>query len=98
MRTNKKTYRYATCCVNSTAAKIDAMVAEAREVTYRTIARHCAGLEEWARANLYDTGTDRGGLRLKNDWAVTYFKSRYGGKPCYYICHSCIEYIWILAD
>ena len=42
----------------------------------------------------YDTGSERGGLRLKDDWHVGYFKSTYDGKPCYYIDHSRIEYIF----
>ena len=87
-------FKYQTCCINSTAELIGDMVDRAREVTLRTLRKHCAGLVEWERNNLYDTGKDRGGLRLANDWAVSFFKSHYAGKPCYFIKHSCIEYIW----
>ncbi len=86
-------YYYATNCVSSTAAKIDAMVDRAREVTLRTLARHCPDLAVWCREMLYAVGAEKG-LHLKDDWAVRFFKSRFCGKPCYYIQHSCIEYIW----
>ena len=89
----KKRYTYETCCVHSTAEKIGAMTEAARPVTLRTLARHCAGLAEWARAQGYSTGRERG-LRLKDDWAVSFHKSSYDGRPCYYIDHSRIEYVW----
>lgn len=89
-------YRYRTCCVDSTAEKIHAMTDEARDSSLQTLRKHCAGLEEWERSMGYTTGHQRGGLRLKDDWHVGYFKSRYCGRPCYYIVHSAIEYIWTL--
>lgn len=88
-----KAYQYETCCVNSTAAKIHAMTDAARTVTLATLARHCAGLQDWAREMTYAVGAERG-LHLKDDWAVSYHKSQYCGKPCFYIAHSCIEHIW----
>lgn len=88
----RKTYTYETCCVHSTAEKIGAMTEQARPVTFRTFARHCAGLLEWAHAMLYSVGPEKG-LHLKDDWAVHFHKSVYDGKRCYYIDHSRIEYI-----
>ena len=87
---------YLTCCVNSTAKLIDDMTDQAREITYRTARRNISrkaftDFEKWMT---YDTGGERGGLRLKDDWHVTYHKSRYKGIPCYYIQHSGIEYIF----
>jgi hypothetical protein len=86
-------YRYLTCCVHSTAEKIGAMVDAARIVSFRTVARHCADLHEWARSMSYAVGAERG-LHLKDDWAVSYYKSCYDGQPCYYIAHSAIEHIF----
>lgn len=39
----------------------------------------------------------RGGLRWKDDWAISYHKSVYRGEPCYYYCHSAIEYVFVKA-
>ena len=86
-------FYYTTNCVNSTAAKIDAMVDRAREITLATLARHCPDLAIWCREMSYAVGAQKG-LHLKDDWAVRFFKSRYCGKPCYYIDHSCVEHIW----
>lgn len=88
-----KLFTYTTCCVNSAAEAIHAMVDSARDVSLATIRRHCAGLDEWARQMSYAVGSERG-LHLKDDWAVSFHKSHYKGKPCYYIRHSAIEYIW----
>jgi hypothetical protein len=85
---------YTTCCVNSTAEAIDAMVENAVSITYRTFRKHCEDLDEWASRMGYDTGAERGGLRLSKDWAVSYHRSQYWGRPCYFLCHSAIEYIW----
>jgi hypothetical protein len=86
-------FNYETCCVNSTAEKIHAMVDAARPVSFATIRRHVAGLDEWARGMLYSVENERG-LHLKDDPHVSYHKSVYCGRPCYYIAHSCIEYIF----
>ena len=92
----KPQYRYAACCVDSTAELIGDMTERARAVTLATLRKYCAGLADWERANLYAVGNERGGLRLANDWAVAFFKSVYNGKPCYFVKHSQIEYIWTL--
>ena len=85
--------QYLTNCVNSTAEHINNMVEVAREITYGTFIKHV----DWKElANMFSCETHyKHGLLLKNDWAVSYFKSKYRGKPCYYVCHSCIEYIFI---
>ena len=87
-------YQYKTCCVNSTANAIHDMTGQSREVTYRTFRKHCAGLDDWARGMSYELDS-RYGLTLKNDFHVSYHRSVYRGKPCYYLVHSAIEYIWV---
>ncbi len=71
---------------------IEAMVHSARPVSYRTILRHCEGLSDWAERMGYDRH-----LRLRDDWSVSFWKSSYQGRPCYYVIHSAIEYIWVLS-
>jgi hypothetical protein len=90
-------YVFEISCVDAGMANVDAlhtMTDNAREVTLDTIRQHCAGLAEWEKSMGYDTGNERGGLRLKNDWHVTFHKSVYRKRRCYYIRHSAIEYIW----
>ncbi len=89
----QKNYHYATNCVNAGEVDILEMVEKARAISYTTFSRNCSGLREFAR----DMGYDRMGLTLKGDWHISYYKSTYQGKPCYYLVHSCIEYIWVLA-
>jgi len=84
---------YTTCCVESTGEAIRAMVEKAREISYRTFRKHCEGLDDWAQAMGYFRHPSQG-LTLKNDWHVTYYKSVFQGKPCYFLVHSAIEYIW----
>ena len=80
---------YLTCCVNSTAELIDNMVERAKEINVFTFIRR-------VNINVEDFGyVKKGkGLKLKNDWAVSFFKSIFNGQPCYYMCHSAIEYIY----
>lgn len=91
-----KRFTFHTTCVGSTAELIHAMQDRAREVSWRTFRRHCAGLDEIARTLGYSHPKARdGGLHLCKDWAVSFYRSRYDGQPCYYMDHSRIEHIWL---
>jgi hypothetical protein len=37
---------------------------------------------------------NKGGLRMWNDWAISYHKGIYDGSECYFFQHSAIEYIF----
>lgn len=87
-------YEYHICCINSTADAIHKMVDAAIDVTYRTMLKHCPGLLKWAREMGYEVDP-RKGLTLKNDWHVSYHRSKYRGRRCYYVRHSSIEYIFV---
>jgi hypothetical protein len=90
-----KSYKYETCCVNAKGEDISEMTASSIDITYRTFFRH-VDLQEAIEAlgNFYERDPRRG-LTLKDDWHVAYCKGKYRGKPCYYLVHSGIEYIWI---
>ena len=98
-------YQFSTGCVNSTAELIDAMTETSREITWRTFSQHVPAelLQATAPFSMYQyhgehtnpiTGEQTCPLHLSNDYAVTFHKGTYDGKPCYYIVHSCIEYIF----
>ena len=86
-------FHYATCCVESDGESITTMVDAERSITYRTALKHMVGLLEWAGAHGYECRAPN--LTLKNDWSVSFHKSVYRGKPCYYVRWSAIEYIWL---
>jgi hypothetical protein len=82
--------QYLTCCVYSTAEKINNMVDNARQISFKTFMKH-AELADTEFFHIYAWGQQRG-LHLKDDWAVSYYKGKYEGQPCVYMCHSAIEY------
>lgn len=88
-----KPYVFLTSCVASTAELIDAMTEGAEELTHAELAEHC-DLSSFA----HEMGYCDDGLKLENDYHVSYWKSTYDGKRCYYLDHSRIEYIWIKRE
>jgi len=90
----QKQYLFETDCVSASARHINDMRFHSKErtVTYATMRRHCEGLSQWAKDHGY--GRDCG-LSLPSDWAVSYHKSVYRKQPCYYLCWSSIEYVWV---
>ena len=91
-----KDYQYLCCCCDLSQPKdvegLNQMVREARQVTYRTFRKYAVGLDQWAREKGY--GEPRS-LTLKRDWAVSFYKSKILGNPCYFLRWSAIEFIWI---
>jgi len=91
MNTNK--FYFLISCVQSTYKAITDMVDRSREITYQTFFKHV----DWREVTEmfgYDYHPAKG-LTLKNDWHIGYYKSVYQGKPCYYLKHSAIEYIFV---
>jgi hypothetical protein len=86
-----KPFKLFTTCVQSTARLIDEMVDNAQEVTYSTVAKHC-DLSYFTE--MYHGCPE---LSLATDYAVSFYKSTYQGKPCYYVDHSCIEHVYTRA-
>jgi len=87
-------FQYLTCCVESTGEAIDAMVDAAIDITYRTMLKHCPGLLDWAVSVGYERHGNTG-LSLKQDLYVSYHRSKYRGRRCYYVRWSAIEYIFV---
>ena len=91
-------WQFATTCVQSTAELINALIDSEREITYRTFRRALGGteLDQWAAQMLYDVGSERGGLRLKDDFCVSFYRGKFDGRRALFIRHSAIEHIWTL--
>jgi hypothetical protein len=71
------------------------MIADARDVTYRTFRRAVQGLDEWAAGVGYDPPHTKVGLPLARDWHVAYFRSHWNGQRCYFLVWSAFEFIWL---
>jgi len=94
-----KTYGYLTCCIESRAEDIDAMVDHPQ----------CKRLESMNEIiDMLDDCDLTGAIyisqyanddtivpRLEKDWAVSFYKSVFKGQECYYICHSATEIIFV---
>lgn len=85
-------YYFHTSCVNSTAELIESMVDQAIETTYKELLFNCHDIHDIEESIGYDLDTE---LRLHNDYTVSFWRSKYEEKDCYYFQHSCIEYIFL---
>ena len=71
------------------------MIGQAIDITYRTF---MSKLNRHQVAELfpqYDWRKFPRDLTLKQDWAVSYHRSKLNGERCYFIKHSGIEYIFL---
>lgn len=89
-------YKLAVRCVDvpqSEVVLLHDMTGGATEITFETFARRT----EWkdlARQMGYETTPGVKGLRLCRDRCVSFYRSKWKGKPCYYMVHSAIEFIF----
>jgi hypothetical protein len=90
-------WKFWTTCVESDGPSINDMQRAAKSVSYSTLRRVLGDeLVKVEKKLGYDTGRSKEtGLRMKNDWAVSCFKSMYRGMPCYYFVWSHIEHIFV---
>jgi len=85
--------RFITDCVNSTQEAISNMIEQSKSITYKTFFKRVDWVEV-SRMLGYHLHPSHG-LTIKNDYHVSYSKSKYKGKSCYYVTWSSIEYIFI---
>ena len=89
-----KTYHYHTNCCCSTADDICPMVDSAIDITYDTFIKHVPW-HEIADIFPFYCWNGRNGLHIKSDYTVSFHRSKFKGKRCYYIRHSAIEYVFV---
>jgi 8-oxo-dGTP pyrophosphatase MutT (NUDIX family) len=96
-------YRYACNCVSGPHGRagdgraIHEMTDIASDITYEQFVRavdindlrNIFGMYNWSRR-------DTGQLRMRDDYAVSFHRSRWRGIPCIYVDHSRIEYIFTI--
>jgi len=96
-------YQYYTNCAGLTKSQVPAlhdMTEQSVDVTYTTFRKAVGGdeLDAWAADHGYDIGNQRGGLRLKSDWHVAYYRSKWKGRRCYYLVWSAYEEIFLSEE
>jgi hypothetical protein len=88
--------KFHTTCVQSTYQKITEMTDAAKEITRQTFLKYVNKdeLKEIEKSLGYSIGNQKG-LKMKDDWAVSYHKSTYNKKKCVYFRWSAIEHIFV---
>jgi Zn-finger nucleic acid-binding protein len=79
--------------------ELEKMVESARQVTWKTFRQHVAVYDlEWLFPQYHwKKGKPKGGkygLHIKDDWHVTFHRSKWKGRWVFYVQHSGIEYIF----
>ena len=86
-------FHYTTNCTAARGDHIEAMIGDAREITFQTFRRRC-DVTPWAQLLGYAVGK-KCGLRLAHDWHVRYYRSRYRSRRCYFAVQSAIEWVFL---
>jgi len=91
-----KQYVYETSCIEcgGRVEALNKMIEEAVDVNYSTMLRNCHELIWWAEQKGYRRNANHG-LTLKDDWHVSFHRSTFEGKQCYFVRWSAIEFIWV---
>jgi len=94
-----KDYEYVCCCTDlfgneEKVAALNKMLEDNQQTNYRAVQRHCRGLLEWSQKIGY-AARKSDGLTLRHDRMVGFYRSKWLGRPCYYVLWSAIEFIWV---
>ena len=92
-------FTYLHDCVSCPREDVDALIEcidNAIDITRRTFLRHVSKdrLDDHADSMGYETHPSRG-LTMAADWHITYHRSRFKGKLCYFFKWSGIEHLYI---
>ena len=88
---------YVGCCVQLNGRHVTDMVDQSRTITDRTFRKHITKgqYNELELALGYRNGTR---LFLSTDYAVSFSKSKYRGRPCVYVTWSAIEHVFAVRQ
>jgi hypothetical protein len=78
---------------SATLAELEYLYENDVEITYESFARH-VDVRAVAEYLGYVWGKGIKGLRLSDDYAVHFYKSKFRGKVCYHLDWSCIDHIF----
>jgi hypothetical protein len=88
---------FAGTCIHENEKDINQMKENAKEITHRTFVKY-VDQKQATDALDFELGVQYGksiGLALKDDLHVSYHKSTFKRKQCYYMTHSDIEFIFL---
>ena len=95
---------YLGCCINMEGGDVQRMVdsdkwedkntEDHRALELKEMKEKCSNIQAWAKTMGYVDNPEEG-LTLENDWSLAYGKGDIKGVWCYWITHSCIEYVWV---
>ncbi len=88
-----KKYIYKTNCTRSSAFDLELMYEKSREITFETFSRKCEW-RELAKSLGYSIFREKS-LKLKNDPCVSFYKSVFKGRSCYYMVQSCVDHVFL---
>lgn len=83
-------YQFETNCVGSTYELINSMRDSAVGSSLDEMRDRCADFEQIVTGLGYDAD-----FKIDDDWHVSYHRSMYGGRPCFYFVWSAYEYIFV---
>lgn len=85
------------CCDGlATSDELHAMYDTEKEVSYRVFAQN-TDLDAIAEQLGYVKGRHAKGLRLRDDYAVRFYRAVFRGVPCYYMDWSAIDHIFLTS-
>lgn len=87
-------YVYKGSCIDSTAQLIQDMTQKSHRISWKTFKKHikCGRKFLLIIGAIFEETTDK---QIEAcDW-IAFRKSKFNGKPCYYIDWSSIEWIWV---
>ncbi len=88
--------KFVTDCIGSNARDVQAMIDAAIDITRQTFLKHVDREEmDCIEGGLGYEKDPRKGLTMAADYAVSYHRSKYQGRLCYYFRWSAIEHIFI---
>ena len=88
--------KYITNCVNCRSVnELHTMIEKAVKISFDSFIKDIDADELQSLFPDYNWKKgESNGLKLMDDWAVSYWKSKFRKKPCVFINHSSIEYIF----
>jgi len=95
----QKQYCYELSCVDlNEGMPIQEMINQSIDISWEEFNEHVSTEQvNMLFGNIYDYDdiNNGAGLKIQDDYTVSFHKSYYEGTPCYYLDHSAIEYIFL---
>jgi hypothetical protein len=90
-------YHYLINCVRANGRSIEEMIAVGKQVSWKEFSSNVSLKDlRYIFGGIYNfNGNKNNGLRIQDDYSVSFWKSKFEGQDCYYIDQSRIEYVFV---